>query len=409
MCRAVIANLYNGYGGGVRVTLSIVEALLEDGCHVDLVSLSGLPLSRLEEIHGVELQQYLDRGKLRIHYKFSELPITMKTGLFAIKAFENHLIDHLNDVGIENVSFAIFFDDVPSRVLELLEEHSVPVVLYIHFSYVHRIALAFYDEVLKGRFSSRLEVFKERLMRTALHRIFAWIPDYGNVKVLANSTITRIATRIAWKIDPEVLYPPVYIPNHIRNRIIKHEIMNGRENLIVTLGVFEPSKRHDIVLEAFSRSRIVRNAKLFLIGSPSHDAYLRYLYSKIKEMNIKDRVKIIVNADEEMKWYLLSRAKAIVHPKIFEPFGVAVVEGMCAGAIPVVYEGPLSGPWIDIVERGKHGFGFRDSEELSDDLESVIKNYEYLLPMLNPTNVCTKFAYEKFKENLLCLLRNLLT
>jgi len=407
MCRAVVANLYNGYGGGVRVTLCIVRALLEDGCRVDLVSLSGLPPSKLEEVHGVELQRYLDEGKLRIHYRFLELPITMKIRLFAYKAFENHLIEYLNNVGIENISLAIFFDDVPPRVLELLEEHSVPVVLYIHFSYVHLIALALYNEIFKGRFSSRLEVFKERLMRTVLRGVFAWVPDYRNVKVLANSTITRIATRIVWKIDPQVLYPPVYVPSHIRNKVIKHDIKEGKENLIVTLGVFEPSKRHDVVLEAFSRSRAAQNAKLFLIGSPSHDSYLHYLYSRIKELNIKDRVKIIVNADEETKWYLLSKAKAIVHPKIFEPFGIAVVEGMCAGAIPIVYEGPLSGPWIDIVEKGKHGFGFTNLEEISNRIEQVVDGYDKYIKEMHVVKRSRYFEYENFKKGFIEVVRSI--
>jgi len=176
MRRAVVANLFNGYGGGVRVTLNIVKALLEEGWYVDLVSLSGLPLPKLEEVHGVELQQYVDGNKLRVRYRFSELPTIAKARLFAIKAFENCLIEYLNNVGVENVSLVVFFDDVPSRVLELLEEHSVPVVLYIHFSYVHRIALALYDEVFRGRFLSRFEVFKERLMRPVLRRFFRLDP-----------------------------------------------------------------------------------------------------------------------------------------------------------------------------------------------------------------------------------------
>jgi len=406
--RAVIANIYNGYGGGVRVTLSIAKALLEAGWHVDLVGLSGLPLSKLEEVHGVGLQQYVDGGKLRIRYRFSELPITAKARLFTIKAFENHLIEYLNDVGIENVSLVVFFDDVPLRVLELLEEHSVPIVLYIHFSYVHRIALALYDDIFKGWFSSKFEVFKERLMRAALREIFAWIPDYRNVNVLANSTITRIATRIVWKLDPQVLYPLVYIPSHICNKVIRRDIAEGKENFIVTLGAFEPSKRHDFVLEVFSRSRIAQNAKLFLVGSPSHDGYLRYLYRKIKELNIKDRVKMMVNANEETKWYSLSKAKVIVHPKIFEPFGIAVLEGMYAGAIPIVYKGLLSGPWIDIVKRGRYGFGFRDLEELSDRIEQAIDGYDRHAQEMHVMERAKHFEYENFKGKFINIVKSMM-
>jgi len=401
MRRAVVANLYSGYGGGVRVALSIVKALLEDGWRVDLVSLSGLPLSKLEEVHGVGLRRHLGGGGLRIRYRFPELPTIAKARLFAVKAFEEYLIEYLNNVGVENVSLAVFFDDVPSGVLELLEEHSVPVILYIHFSYIHRIALALYDEVLRGRFSSRLEVFKERLMRAALRGVFAWITGYRNVKVLANSTVTRIATRIAWKIDPEVLYPPVYVPNHIRSRVIRRGAAEGRENLIVVLGVFEPSKRHDVVIEAFSKSGVAQNAKLILIGSPLHDAYLRYLHSKIRELNIGDRVKIVVDADEETKWRLLSKAKAVVHPKIFEPFGMAVAEGMYAGAIPIVYAGPLSGPWIDIVEKGRYGFGFRNLEELSNIIEQVVDGYHRYIKEMRVAEKSRYFGYENFKKGII--------
>jgi len=366
-----------------------------------LVSLSGLPPSKLEEIHGIGLRQHLGGGGLRIRYRFPELPAIAKTRLFAVKAFEEYLIEYLNNVGLENVSLAVFFDDVPSRALELLEEHSVPVILYIHFSYLHRTALALYDEVLRGRFSSRLEVFKERLIRAALRRVFAWIPGYRNVKVLANSTVTRIAARIVWRIDPEVLYPPVYVPGSIRDRVLERGAAEGKEDLIVALGVFEPSKRHDVVLEAFSRSGAARNAKLLLIGSPSHYAYLRYLYSKIRELNIGDRAKIVVDADEEAKWRLLSKAKAVVHPKIFEPFGMAVAEGMYVGAIPIVYAGPLSGPWIDIVERGRYGFGFRNLEELSNIIEQVVDGYDRYIKEIRVAEKSRYFGYENFKKGII--------
>jgi glycogen synthase len=58
--------------------------------------------------------------------------------------------------------------------------------------------------------------------------------------------------------------------------------------------------------------------------------------------------------------------------KRFEPFGIAVAEAMYVGAIPVVYKGSLSGPWIDIVDTGKYGIGFRTLEELAEVIEHVI-------------------------------------
>jgi alpha-1,2-mannosyltransferase len=41
---------------------------------------------------------------------------------------------------------------------------------------------------------------------------------------------------------------------------------------------------------------------------------------------------------------------------IGEHFGISVVEAMVSGLVPVVHSS--GGPWLDILEQGKGGFGY---------------------------------------------------
>jgi glycosyltransferase involved in cell wall biosynthesis len=127
--------------------------------------------------------------------------------------------------------------------------------------------------------------------------------------------------------------------------------------------------------------RRINNVKLTIIGSLVDKNYYNYLLRKIKISNLKNDVYILTNISEETKWIILSQAKILVHAKRFEPFGIAVAEGMVAGAIPVVYKGPSSGPWIDIIDKGKYGIGFGTTEELAEAIEHVISSERELFEL----------------------------
>jgi glycosyltransferase involved in cell wall biosynthesis len=71
----------------------------------------------------------------------------------------------------------------------------------------------------------------------------------------------------------------------------------------------------------------------------------------------------------------LLRAKAIIHPAPHEPFGIAVVEGMAAGCIPIVRRSS-NGPWLEIIAEGRYGIGFSNLHELIEAMEKAVKFYE---------------------------------
>jgi glycosyltransferase involved in cell wall biosynthesis len=97
-----------------------------------------------------------------------------------------------------------------------------------------------------------------------------------------------------------------------------------------------------------------------------------------------------------------------VHMKRFEPFGIAVAEAMHAGAIPIVYKGFTSGPWIDIVDRGKYGIGFRTIDELAEILEYLTGASRDLSELQDRAfERSSKFSLKAFKNNLMGLIEGI--
>jgi glycogen synthase len=137
--------------------------------------------------------------------------------------------------------------------------------------------------------------------------------------------------------------------------------------------------------------RRTNNLKLVIIGS----------------YNLKNDVFILTNVSEERKWIILSQAKMIVHAKRFEPFGIAVAEGMVAGAIPVVYKGPASGSWIDVVDKGRYGIGFRTIEEFAESIEYIMNADGTELSELQEKAYkgSQRFSFDKFERNITRLLK----
>jgi len=69
---------------------------------------------------------------------------------------------------------------------------------------------------------------------------------------------------------------------------------------------------------------------------------------------------------------MLRRVEMYLHQTRYGHFGIAVVEAMVAGLVPVVHRG--GGPWTDIVELSKYRLGYKSIEELMEQITSVISN-----------------------------------
>lgn len=201
-------------------------------------------------------------------------------------------------------------------------------------------------------------------------------------KVICNSKYSAKLYEKIYNKVPEVVLPPVCTTKFS---------MESKENLISCVGVFHPRKRFERTIRAIALSKT--KPKLAIIGSlpPGGDLYLAYLRRLSKQLKIEERVSFHPNSNFGELRGLLARSKICVSNGI-EYFGVAVVEQMAAGCVPIVYK--WTAPWEDIIAEGKFGFGFETCEELADIIDRVISDEELQTKM---SNISRKRA-EEFDE-----------
>jgi glycosyltransferase involved in cell wall biosynthesis len=182
--------------------------------------------------------------------------------------------------------------------------------------------------------------------------------DFSNI-VLANSSSTQNECIKRWnREDCVVLYPPIKVDE------IPICDPSVKEDVCIVLSRIDPAKRIELAIEAFS-SEILRDKKLFIIGYVSKDN--EHYYYKLVDLCKKcSNISIFPNLKRTDVLCLLSRAKVFFHPRSNEHFGIATVEAMAAGCLPVVHAS--RGPLEVIVNNGKYGLAYTATTEVPEIL-----------------------------------------
>jgi len=398
-----VINLFNGTGGGVRIALHIVEILAEKGYRVRFIALSGFPINKLDKMHGTNLIRYLGRNlSVKYFLNYSHAKYLLRFRHYIYKYYIKMIKDVINTY---NPDVIILFDDIPKLKWDSIKAR---VILYSHFPYAARILCNIYDALDADRVKL-FDIVKERFFRKFTFYKYFFIGNLRNlgseIEVVANSTITSMFVKKVWNVDSKILFPFISTPQAITSK--EALSTRSRPNVIVSLGVIAPGKRYSVLIDAFSiLKQRMRNSKLVILGSLVDKNYYKYLHKKIKRLGLENDIFIITNVSEEKKWDILLKAKIYVHAKRFEPFGIAVAEAMYARAVPIVYKGFTSGPWIDIVEQGRYGFGFRTVDELADVMDQVLSYGKDELEEwgLKVRERAKRFSLEVFKQKFMDLL-----
>jgi glycosyltransferase involved in cell wall biosynthesis len=212
--------------------------------------------------------------------------------------------------------------------------------------------------------------------------------DFSNV-VLANSSSTQNECIKRWnREDCVVLYPPINVDEiPICDPPVK-------EDVCIVLSRIDPAKRIELAIEAFS-SEILRDKKLLIIGYVSKDN-AHYYYKLVDLCKKHSNISIFPNLKRTDVLYLLSRAKVFFHPRPNEHFGIATVEAMAAGCLPVVHAS--RGPLEVIVNNGKYGLAYTATTELPELLGYAFNlaiDFQYKL-----RNRALDFDTKHFKKKL---------
>jgi glycosyltransferase involved in cell wall biosynthesis len=183
--------------------------------------------------------------------------------------------------------------------------------------------------------------------------------------VLTNSNFTKHIIKEVTGINSSVLYPPVIIEHTSDLRL------STRRNWIVIVSRFAKDKRLERILTI---ARKVRSAKFFIAGLLYDRNYFRELVNMTKTASL-DNVIFLPDFPRSKLNYLMLSAKVYLHTMPYEHFGMAVVEGMAHGLVPIVHKS--GGPWLDILgcTQGLYGYAYEDE---AAEYISRILNHERL-------------------------------
>ena len=79
---------------------------------------------------------------------------------------------------------------------------------------------------------------------------------------------------------------------------------------------------------------------------------------------------------------------------------------MAAGCIPIIRKS-FNGPWVDIIEKGKYGYGYDTLYELVKIINNIIANVSTSINLKFLEKRSLEFSEERFEKELLNYLKTL--
>jgi glycosyltransferase involved in cell wall biosynthesis len=182
--------------------------------------------------------------------------------------------------------------------------------------------------------------------------------------ILANSKFTAQAASAEFGVDVPVLYPS--FPNRISAQNVP-DLQKPRYNNVAVIARISGEKNLQIIPHIAKLAS--KNISFTIAGLLSSRKVLLSLSNLIKELKVSDRVKILTNVTREQAREISLNSKVFLHTKEKEHFGIAIVEAMSLGCIPIVHDS--GGPREFVPER----FRFRSIEDAASKLEDAIDSW----------------------------------
>jgi len=350
---AVIYDFAVNKGGGDFVMLNILESLHNAGHEITLITSHPNGLK--------ESAKFFEKNVPTVEIQAIKVPSLLKHP-YTIAYIARKIVKSERDA----YDAYIISDDIPRYIADRKG------ICYMHYPHAARFLFkeyvaTRYNTTLRGRLLWKLHEITFPEFYIVNRKPEKWVP-------IANSLVTRLHAAKTFHInikDILLLNPPV------ASQKINEKLKTSpweKEDLVVYIGRFEIEKRFMEILYALAYLRKKMNIKSSLIGFTRDE---KLIFKAVKKLKLEKNIELLVNANRETLVDRLLKAKVIVHPAPREPFGIAVVEGMAAGCIPIVKRG-VNGPWLEIIEKGKYGFGFNNVGELAKLIENALKMYDSL-------------------------------
>jgi len=182
-------------------------------------------------------------------------------------------------------------------------------------------------------------------------------------KIICNSKFTKDAIDPSVGSYADIIYPPVDVEKFALGKKEKTLLSVGR------FSSFFQTKKQEVLIDIFSegvKRGIFKDWRLILAGGllPSDRHYFESLVLKSKGFSIELKPNVSFEtlqklyATATIYWHAAGFKET--NPQFMEHFGIATVEAMASGCIPVVYN---AGGQPEIVDQGKNGYLWNTKEE----------------------------------------------
>ncbi len=345
----VIHGDFNPCGGAERLSLTTMQALLEKGIDFDLTTLKSPDILKLENSYGQNLVSVMKRiNKINVINILEELRQQQQQ--------EDHK-DYNYDITINtngdaapyyHSSFsknnAITYCHFPSTKYHIESEN----IEYLKTDLGMMESSKEYKDInnsknykTKAQFKRRKEYFK--LLK------YGYCNLMRNSTVITNSEFSRRAIVNALGLDNiYVLSPPIDIET-FHNAALMANVDNETDDIILVISRIAPHKK---IENAIRLAKILKDNNIGkgmkIVGNLYY--YFFDYYSELKQMvqdlGLTDYITFEINASLDKLLSIIRESRVYFHPMIGEHFGMAVLEAMAAGLIPVV---PNEGGVIEFV------------------------------------------------------------
>jgi glycosyltransferase involved in cell wall biosynthesis len=328
---------FNPCGGAERVSFATMQAITEMGIDFDITTYAEPDLSRIVNAYGK------DQASI----------ITSAKKLNVITSFQNPSVK--NNVGEE---YDIYINTHPD-LFPFYQDHfcTENTITYSHFPMARQYIesknveyiriqdhdygrepnapLVSYDE---ESIQSKGKSNRDRCFRM-VHRCYEKLME--NSTIVTNSEFSRDSIFSFFnrrKNKVHIIRPPVDVET-FRSEVL---LSSAFERQDITL-VISRINKHKEIENAIKLAKILKKANvgkgMRIVGNMHYtydlDYYL-FLYSMIRNFDLEDYVTIETNLSFNDLVSAMRKAKAYFHPMVGEHFGIAVVEAMAAGLVPVV-------------------------------------------------------------------------
>ena len=224
----------------------------------------------------------------------------------------------------------------------------------------------------------------------------------------------------AWDINAKVLYPPVSLLT------TNHQPLTTKLNWICSVGRFFTlghGKKQEVMIEAFKQLfselttnhyPLTTNLQLHLIGGVGTEPSSIRFVEKLHEMAKGYPIFFHFNVPRSEVENILLKSKIYWHaagygedpeknPIKFEHFGIAPVEAISAGCIPILYNGGGLTEIISVLGLNKKDNLFNTQEELVTKTKHLMGNLKQI-DSFPSHKLGLSFSQSSFKKNFLSIL-----